>query len=98
MKWFHKSDESIIVDPHPKPLKIGGKETVLDVALSNKLDISHTCGGMGSCTTCRVFVVEGDPGPRTDIEQERADERGFTKDERLACQLTPTPGLKLRLP
>ncbi|NQY99664.1 MAG: (2Fe-2S)-binding protein [Bdellovibrionales bacterium] len=77
---------------------MGGKETVLDVALSNKLDIGHTCEGMGSCTTCRVFVLDGDAGPRTEIEQERADERGFADNERLACQIKPIEGLKLKLP
>lgn len=84
--------------PHDKPLKFGDEKSVLDVALSNKIDIGHTCEGMGSCTTCRVIVIEGDAGPRTDIEQERADERGFAENERLACQLSPSEGLKVEIP
>ena len=98
MRWLRRAIQTLIIEPHPKPLKIGEKATVLDVALSNKLDIGHTCGGMGSCTTCRGFVLEGDAGPRTPIEKERAEERGFQDNERLACQILAAPGLRLSLP
>jgi 2Fe-2S ferredoxin len=55
---------------------------------------------MGSCTTCRVIVVRA-AGPlpeRNELEQDIADMRGFSAEERLSCQLPPIDGLILRVP
>ena len=98
MKWFKKKPDVMWISPIDKPLKIGDSETVLGVALRNKVEIGHSCEGMGSCTTCRVFVEQGEVNPRTEVEADRARERGFQLNERLSCQLKPTPGLKVRLP
>lgn len=75
-------------------------QTVLDVALENKIRIATSCGGMGTCGTCRVEVLEAPAGfdERNEIECEMAKERGFSEGERLACQLTIQPGLKVRIP
>lgn len=83
-----------------KSLEIGDSSTLLDVALSGEVDIGHSCGGMGSCGTCRV-IVESDLtalSERTEVEQEMASARGFASFERLACQLIPTAGLRVRIP
>ncbi len=77
---------------------IGNSETLLQVALSNKVGLSHTCEGMGSCTTCRVFVLEGEMSKRTEVERERAIERSFKDNERLACQLKPVDGMVVNVP
>lgn len=75
-------------------------ESVLEVALRCGIEIGHSCGGMGSCTTCRVFVVEGAEqlGRRTEMELERAEERVFAENERLSCQIPALPGLKIKIP
>lgn len=86
--------------PFDKSCAIKKEESVLEVALRNEIPISHSCGGMGSCTTCRVIVVHHD-GPlpeRNELEQDIADMRGFAPEERLACQLPPRPGLVVRVP
>lgn len=86
--------------PHQKSCVFTDEESVLEVALKNGLEISHSCGGMGSCTTCRVIVVEyrGQLPPRNELEQDIADMRGFQEEERLSCQLEPTDGMVLRIP
>ena len=63
--------------------------TVLEIAVENSVDISHSCGGMGTCGTCRIHlsVLSGQPPERNEIEQEMAIDRGFRPDERLSCQL-----------
>lgn len=63
--------------------------TVLEIAVENSVDISHSCGGMGSCGTCRIHlsVLSGPTLERNEIEQEMANARGFQTDERLSCQL-----------
>lgn len=74
--------------------------SVLSVALSGAVPVEHSCGGMGSCGTCRVIVQSSltELGPRTEIEAEMAQAREFSLNERLACQLEPYDGLVVRLP
>src|SRR4051812_36511771 len=86
--------------PGNRIVTFGDESSVLDVALKNKIDLAHSCGGMGSCTTCRV-VVESDPAvcsPRTELEEEIANSRQFTERERLSCQFFPHNGLIVRIP
>lgn len=86
--------------PLDKSLPIGRAVSVLEVALEAGVEISHSCGGMGSCTTCRIFV-ESSPEPmppRGELEQETAEARGFQANERLSCQLPPVNGMVVRIP
>lgn len=74
--------------------------SVLEAALENKIPINHSCEGMGTCGTCRVFIEEGlelleSPN---EIEQEMIEARSFEKNERLACQNQACAGLKIRIP
>ncbi len=92
--------QSIHFLPLNRKCEFSNESSVLEVALKNGIEISHSCGGMGSCTTCRV-IVEKSPHPlpeRSELEQDIADMRGFEPQERLSCQLAPSPGLVLRLP
>ncbi|MGE5085273.1 MAG: 2Fe-2S iron-sulfur cluster-binding protein [Bacillota bacterium] len=75
-------------------------QSVLDVALRGGVTLNHTCGGFGTCGTCRVFVREGleNMPPRNAIEAEMAEERGFKDLERLACQTPPLDGLVVEIP
>lgn len=86
--------------PTKKPCEIKGAQSVLEVALKNGIEIQHSCGAMGSCTTCRVIVIESPlPLPeRNELEQDIADMRSFSAEERLSCQLPPVDGLVLRIP
>lgn len=92
--------QKIVFLPENKAVEFTDEESVLDVALKNHIPIAHSCGGMGSCTTCRVFVESdlSQTSPRTEMEQEMAESRGFTEDERLSCQLQPHDGLRVRRP
>lgn len=73
--------------------------SILDSALRAGLSINHSCGGNGTCGTCRVWVVKGleKMGPRGEIEKEIAEDRGFAPQERLCCQNPPLDGLILRV-
>lgn len=65
-------------------------ESLLDLALRNHWPINHSCGGNASCGTCLVTVLskKGNLCQRNELEQEMAQDRGFSSSERLACQLT----------
>lgn len=76
------------------------QESVLEVLLEKEFDINHSCGGMGSCGTCRIIVSHPleDLPERNEIEKEMAEDRGFSHRERLACQLEPIDGLIANTP
>ena len=90
----------VIYDTEDLELSALPQTSLLELCLKEKLPLSHSCEGMGSCGTCRVFILSGleNLPPRNDIEQEMARDRGFKAHERLACQLTPRESLSFKLP
>lgn len=71
-------------------------QSVLEVAIGHGIPLDHSCGGYGTCGTCRVHVVTNEVsclGPRNEVEAEMAEERGFSHNERLACQIAPVDQL-----
>ncbi len=72
-------------------------QTILDALLAAEIEIDHSCGGMGSCGTCHIFV-ENCELERNEVENEMALDRKFQKNERLACQNLASTELKVRLP
>ena len=75
-------------------------QTILEAILAADIEIDHTCGGMGTCGTCRVFVDKGIESFREpeEIESEIRNQRGFGPNERLCCQNLAADGLVLRIP
>ena len=60
--------------------------------------ILHRCGGNARCTTCRVLVLAGDPGPMQDLERERLTrEAEIGPDIRLSCQVRVENDLWVRV-
>jgi 2Fe-2S ferredoxin len=76
------------------------EQSLLQYLIDQDIEISHSCGGMGTCGTCRVIVTAGldKIGDRNEVEQEMATERGFEKTERLACQNAWHPQLRIQIP
>ncbi len=75
-------------------------EDILSALLKKRIPISHSCGGMGTCGTCRLIVSSGiekfnEPNI---IEQEMIRDRGFVVNERLACQNTCVEDVCLEVP
>ena len=93
------SRKTLLIAENDAPIEFSVGDNLLDTLNANKVGISQSCGGNGSCTTCTVLVVEGTDsvGPRTDIELERALERGFKENERLACQTALCDDLKIQI-
>src|SRR6185436_7829620 len=63
-----------------------GKKLVL-VLEDAGIDILHRCGGNARCTTCRVEVLEGNPGEMAELEP----------NVRLSCQIHVHEDLKVRV-
>jgi len=86
--------------PENRLVEASQEETLLEAAIREELDLPHSCGGFGTCGTCRVWVREGLHllPPRNEVEQEMATDRGFQPQERLCCQNYPCEGLILEIP
>lgn len=86
--------------PDNKNVEASHEESVLECLLRNKIELDHSCGGNGTCGTCRIFIENGLEllPPPNEIEQEFIQERGFAKNERLACQTLAQAGLVIRRP
>ena len=76
------------------------RKTLLEVFNQNRVKISQSCGGMGTCGTCRIVVHEGLEKlvQKNEIEEEVSESRGWEKNERLACQCQAVGGLKIVIP
>ncbi|PJF43955.1 MAG: (2Fe-2S)-binding protein [Phototrophicales bacterium] len=51
------------------------------------IDILHRCGGIASCTTCRVKFRSGEPTQMTQAERNRLRISGLLGIARLSCQI-----------
>jgi ferredoxin len=83
-----------------KRCEFEGLPSILEIAIAQEVPLNHSCGGMGSCTTCRVFVVAGAEklGERNEVEAEHARMRGFVHNERLSCQTQAEDGMICQIP
>lgn len=82
--------DSLMTDPKPivKAMAAVG-ESILEVALDNGVSIEHTCGGVCACSTCHVYIEDGEElfDEPEDEELDRVDEApGVQLNSRLSCQ------------
>ena len=58
--------------------------TLLDTFNANKISINQSCGGSGTCGTCRVEIIQG----LENLSNQTADEVEFNLalNQRLSCQ------------
>jgi ferredoxin len=74
-----------------------GRRLVLCIEDSG-VDILHRCGGNARCTTCRVEILGGDPGPKTEAEIARlARIEHLSPTMRLSCQIQIRSDLEVRV-
>ena len=67
----------------------GEKESLLELALENGINIEHACGGVCACSTCHVYVEEGmdEISESDEDEEDRVEEApGLQMNSRLSCQ------------
>lgn len=75
--------------PDGAVIEVESDETILNVALVNKLAIEHACEKSCACTTCHVIVREGF-NSLEDAEENEEDYLdkawGLEPESRLSCQ------------
>jgi ferredoxin, 2Fe-2S len=87
MNTIHFSFE----DKSMAPLIVKGEQgdNILEIALKNAINIHHNCGGVCACSTCHVYILQGDQfiPEITDKEEDFVDRaRNPRLNSRLACQ------------
>jgi len=74
-----------------------GRKLVLAIEDSG-IDILHRCGGNARCTTCRVEILAGDPGPIEEPERAILATKADLGDHtRLSCQVRIMDDLHVRV-
>jgi 2Fe-2S ferredoxin len=90
-----------------EPITIENAEpgfSVLEIALKNKIDISHNCGGVCACSTCHVYIEQGENSIEelSDKEEDFIDRARNPKlSSRLSCQCVLEDGegeIKVHVP
>ena len=74
-----------------------GRKLVLALE-DNGVDILHRCGGNARCTTCRVEILGGDPGPIGEAEKAiLASKTDLGDHTRLSCQIQVIDDLQVKV-
>jgi 2Fe-2S ferredoxin len=66
--------------------------TILEAARKTDAHMGSACGGVCACSTCHVYVREGQEScsPATENEEDELDKApAVTPDSRLSCQCVP---------
>jgi 2Fe-2S ferredoxin len=64
-------------------------QSILEVALKNDIDLHHNCGGVCACSTCHLYVEQGEQfiEELTDKEEDFIDRAVSPRlNSRLGCQ------------
>lgn len=91
---FLPQNKEIIVDPASMPYgRDGMPGSILDIANSIDEDmIDHACGGAVGCSTCHVYIEEGEDSCSeiSDKEEDKLEKApALQLNSRLACACVP---------
>ena len=75
--------------PQGVTLEANAGESIIEVLLKNNISIEHACDMQCACTTCHVYVRQGQESlkPAEEKEEDMLDKAwGLDMDSRLSCQ------------
>jgi 2Fe-2S ferredoxin len=79
----------------------GKPESLLDIAMHFGFHLEHACGGSCACTTCHVWVKQGEDNlsEMTEEEQDRLDTAAdLSLHSRLGCQAVVKGDVVVEIP
>lgn len=88
-KFEQKGLEPVVID------NIDPDQSILEVALKNDIDLHHNCGGVCACSTCHLYVEQGEQfiEELSDKEEDFIDRAVNPRlNSRLGCQCILHPG------
>jgi len=74
--------------PDGVTVQVKAGTSLLAAAAAGGVELMHSCGGIGACTSCRVQILSGQEqlSPIGRAEREQLKESGILETHRLACQ------------
>src|SRR2546427_2800139 len=74
--------------PDNVSVQIKAGTSLLAACAAGDVELMHSCGGIGACTSCRVRILSGRDqlSPIGRAEREQLQESGILETHRLACQ------------
>jgi ferredoxin, 2Fe-2S len=74
--------------PDEVVVQVRAGTSLLAAAAAGGVELMHSCGGIGACTSCRVQILSGTDqlSPVGRAEREQLKESGILETHRLACQ------------
>jgi ferredoxin len=74
--------------PDNVSVQIAPGTSLLETAAAGGVQLMHSCGGIGACTSCRVAILSGQDHLSSvgTAEREQLQESGILETHRLACQ------------
>ncbi len=88
---FHLEDPVPLTGKSEKIVTVRARrgDSILGAAMDAHIDIEHACGGVCACSTCHVYVMEGEKllTEAEDDELDRVEEApDVRRNSRLSCQ------------
>jgi 2Fe-2S ferredoxin len=74
---------------------VASDQSLLEIALSNQINLHHNCGGVCACSTCHLYVERGEEFLEeiSDKEEDFVDRAVNPRlNSRLGCQCVLHPG------
>src|SRR3972149_1854662 len=78
--------------------KCAPEESLLDAARELEIGIASVCGGVGTCSSCRIQLMQGRLSPLSTSEQELFSDDELKDGWRLACQAFPLADCRVYIP
>jgi len=78
--------------------KGGAEKTLLEILISDGVQIPSDCGGRGNCGKCRVRILEGELSEASSEEKRLLPENERAEGWRLACKTYPVGDLRIFVP
>jgi 2Fe-2S ferredoxin len=74
--------------PDGVSVEVKAGTSLLATASAGGVELMHSCGGIGACTSCRVQIISGGDqlSPIGRAEREQLQESSILETHRLACQ------------
>ena len=94
-----KKSVIIEIEAQNKTVVASHESTILDALIVAGIQIDHSCGGNGTCGTCRIEILHGIESffPPNNIEKEMIEDRNMKEFERLACQSHCRGSIKIKI-
>lgn len=88
----------IDLQPVGRRVQVGAGTTLLAAAQSAGVELQSVCGGVGTCSGCKVRVAAGMVSPVTATENHEISREKIAAGYRLACQAIALSDVRLDIP